>query len=150
MRHKLFLFGLLTALLCLPAASSAQGKKGKGGVQGKEEEYYKILTFQPPAGVVLESGAIEMMPDGKVAVSTRRGEIWMVDNAFTNDPAKDARWTRFAHGLHEVLGLAYKDGWLYATQRGELTKIKDTNADGKADLFETVNDDWEINGDYHE
>jgi len=49
-----------------------------------------------------------------------------------------------------VLGLAYKDGWLYATQRPELTRIKDSKGTGRADTFETVTDDWGINGDYHE
>ena len=42
------------------------------------------------------------------------------------------------------------DGWLYATQRGEVSRLKDDDGDGRADLFETVSDGWEINGDYHE
>jgi hypothetical protein len=53
-------------------------------------------------------------------------------------------------GLHEVLGLAWKDGWLYATQRGEVSRLKDENGDGQADIVETVSDGWEIDGDYHE
>src|SRR6516225_3314300 len=106
-----------------------------------EDDYYPIHRFQVPEGVVLEAGAIELMPDGKVAVSSRRGEIWMIDNAYAADP-KDAKFTRFAHGLHEGLVLAYKDGWLYATQRGEITRIKDSDGDGKADVFETVSDGW--------
>ena len=57
---------------------------------------------------------------------------------------------RYAHGLHEVLGLAQRNGWLYCIQRGELTRMKDEDRDGRADLFETVSDGWEINGDYHE
>ncbi len=44
----------------------------------------------------------------------------------------------------------HRDGWLYATQRGELTRVKDTNSDYKADVFETVSDAWDIGGDYHE
>ena len=56
----------------------------------------------------------------------------------------------FAQGLHEVLGLAYRDGSLYATQRGEVTRLTDVNKDGTADLFETVTDGWGIDGDYHE
>lgn len=115
-----------------------------------EDDYYKLLKYQIPEGVVLEAGGIEFMPDGRMAVSSRRGEIWMVENPLAPDPAKQSKFSRFAHGLHEVLGLAYKDGWLYATQRGELTRLKDTDGDGKADLFETVNDSWAINGDYHE
>ncbi len=115
-----------------------------------EDDYYKLLQYKIPDGVVLEAGAIEFMPDGKMAVSSRRGEIWMVENPLAKDPATESKFTRFAHGLHEVLGLAYKDGWIYATQRGEVTRIKDTDGDGKADVFETYNDGWSIGGDYHE
>jgi len=115
----------------------------------KENDYYKMLTFKIPDGIVLEAGAIQVMPDGKVAVSTRLGDIYMVNNAFENPPSK-AEFKPFASGLHEVLGLAIKDGWLYATQRGEVTRMKDEDGDGRADRFETVSDKWGINGDYHE
>ena len=90
------------------------------------------------------------MPGGKLAVSTRRGEIYLVENPLADDPGKQSKFVRFAHGLHEVLGLAYRDGWLYVTQRGELSRIKDSDGDGVADRFETVADLQEINGDYHE
>ena len=49
-----------------------------------------------------------------------------------------------------MLGLAQKDGWLYVTQRPDVSRIKDTDGDGKADTFEVVTDGWEITGDYHE
>jgi hypothetical protein len=98
---------------------------------------------------VLEGGAIEELPDKRIAVATRRGDIYIVENAFS-DPVKDVEFKLFASGLHEVLGLAYRDGSIYATQRCEVTRIKDTNGDGRANLFETVSDGWEINGDYHE
>ncbi|MFO0865894.1 MAG: hypothetical protein U0744_14800 [Gemmataceae bacterium] len=137
-------FLLASAMLIFAATCGyAQPKKTA------EDEYYPILRFDLPKGEVMEGGALEIMPDGKVAFGTRRGEIWMVDNAFDPDITK-AKFTRFAHGLHEILGLAQKDGWLYVTHRPEVTRIKDTNGDGKADLFETVTDGWEINGDYHE
>ena len=132
------------ALLWTAAFAVAQPKKATA-----EDEYYPIRRFELPKGEVLEGGGLEMMPDGKVAFGTRRGEIWMVENAFDPDVSK-AKFTRFAHGLHEILGLAQKDGWLYAVHRPEVTRMKDTNGDGKADLFETVTDGWEINGDYHE
>src|SRR5262245_39416689 len=114
-----------------------------------EDDYYKLLTFTPPPGQVLEPGAIEVLPDGKVAVGTRRGEVWLIDHAYDPDPQK-ATFSRFAHGLHEILGLSYKDGWLYVTHRPDVTRIKDTDGDGKADLFEIVAEGWEVNGDYHE
>ena len=92
---------------------------------------------------------MELLPEKKLALGTRRGEIWVVENAQVADPAK-AKFTLFASGLHEVLGLAYKDGWLYATTRGEVMRIKDTSGDGRADVFETVTDGWGVSGDYHE
>lgn len=148
-RVYLGLVALAALIAALPTATAQKGKKKPAKVAG-EEAYYKILTFTPPEGEVLEAGAIEVLPDGKVAVGTRRGEIWMIDNAYDPDPKK-AKFTRFAHGLHEVLGLAAgKDGWLYVTQRPDVTRIKDTDGDGKADKFECVTDGWEINGDYHE
>src|SRR5204863_10157144 len=94
-------------------------------------------------------GGTEVMPAGGGAVGTRGGGIWMIEHACDADPGR-ARFTRYAHGLHEVLGLAHRDGWLYVVQRPDVTRVKDTNGDGKADLFEVVTDGWEINGDYHE
>jgi hypothetical protein len=138
---------LLLALLFAVATApiGAQDKKKAD----TEDDYYKLLRFDIPPGEVLEAGAIEIMPDNKVAVGTRRGEVWMIDNAYADNP-KDVKFSRFAHGLHEILGLAQKDGWLYVTHRPDVTRIKDTNGDGKADVFEVFTQGWEINGDYHE
>jgi glucose/arabinose dehydrogenase len=142
MKNALIILGLCTFLL--PAHAG-----GKKPLTQAEDEYYKLFRYDIPAGEVLEGGGLEFLPDGKLAVATRRGEVWLVDNPLAADP-KHARFTRFAHGLHEILGLAHKDGWLYVTQRGDLSRIKDTDADGKADLFEIVSDGWDITGDYHE
>jgi glucose/arabinose dehydrogenase len=139
---------LPAAMMILLVAGLAEGQTKKPKASG-EDEYYPILRYDLPGGEVLEAGAIEILPDGKIAVGTRRGEIWLIENAYTADP-KEAKWTRFAHGMHEILGLAWKDGWLYVTQRPDVSRIKDTNGDGKADLFEVVTEGWEINGDYHE
>ena len=91
------------------------------------------------------------MPDGPLAVGTRRGEIWMVSvRPYADDP-KDAKFSRFARGMHEILGLACrKTAGFMSTQRRDVSRIKDTKGEGKADVFEVVTDGWEINGDYHE
>ncbi len=144
------LIALVVAVLLPALGEGQQGARKKApGKPATEDDYYRILTFTPPPGEVLESGAIEVLPDGTVAVGTRRGEVWLIHNAYDPDPKK-AKFTRFAHGLHEILGLAQKDGWLYVTQRPDVSRIKDTRGTGKADLFEVVTDGWEINGDYHE
>lgn len=115
----------------------------------KESDYYRITPIPAPAGAVIEGGAIEMLPDGRVAVCTRRGQVWMIANAAAH-PDKTATWTLFAEGLHEPLGLAWRDDWLYVVQRPEVTRLRDEDGDGRADLFETVSDGWGINGNYHE
>ncbi|MBI1345137.1 hypothetical protein GC163_02495 [bacterium] len=114
-----------------------------------ENDYYKLTPLTIPDAAYLEAGAIDLLPDGKLAVSTRRGEIWLIEKPFAENPA-EMKWSRFAHGLHEVLGLTHRDGWLYLTQRGDVSRIKDSDGDGLADQFEVVNDEWHINGDYHE
>src|ERR1700722_18895025 len=120
-------FRLLILGFVLTSAGPILAQARKSPVKAEtEDDYYKILRFDLPQIEVLEAGAIEIMPDGKVAVGTRRGEIWMIDNAYASDP-KEAKFTRFAHGMHEILGLSQKDGWLYVTQRPDVSRIKDTN-----------------------
>lgn len=115
----------------------------------KESDYYTITSIPAPEGAVIEGGAIELLPDGRIAVCTRRGEVWTIANADSH-PDKPAQWTLFAEGLHEPLGLAWRDGWLYVVQRPEVTRLRDEDGDGRADVFETVSDGWGIKGDYHE
>lgn len=114
-----------------------------------EDGYYKIVELPIPEGVVLEGGALALLSDGNLAVGSRRGEIWLVENPLAEDPAT-MKFRRFAHGLHEVLGLTERDGWLYVTQRCEVARIRDEDGDGTADRFETVCDGWGVTGDYHE
>lgn len=114
-----------------------------------EADYYPITRFEVPKGVELEAAGFQLMPDGRMAVCSRRGEIWMIANPFAKEVKAD-QFKRFAHGLHESLSLAFRDGWLYVTQRCDVSRLRDTDGDGEADEFQVVNDGWEITGDYHE
>jgi len=118
----------------------------------RENEYWRLLTVPIPEGIVLEAGAVQVFGKDRLAVSTRLGEIWFVDGAYGEPPTPaTVKFTRYAQGLHEVLGLTTRgDGWFYATQRGEITRMRDTNGDDRADVFETYADGWGITGDYHE
>ena len=111
-----------------------------------EKDFYSLKTIAIPEEVKLEVGGLAIMPDGRIAASTRRGEIWIIQNAYdTGAP----HFTKFASGLHEVLGLAYRDGAFYCTQRGELTKIEDKNGDGRADSYTPITL-FQLSGNYHE
>jgi azurin len=132
---------ICTLLLLLTVSTFAQ----KNVVQS-EKDFYALKTVAIPDNVKLEVGGIAVMPDGRIAASTRRGEIWIIQNAYGNG---QPHFTRFASGLHEVLGLAYRDGAFYCTQRGELTKIEDKNNDGIADSYTSITL-FELSGNYHE
>jgi hypothetical protein len=114
-----------------------------------QADYYIREEIPLPPDEVMEIGSIALMPEQKVAVTTRRGDLWICSGAYGEDLSK-VTWKKFAHGLHEPLGMFWKAGWLYLTQRPEITRIKSSTGNGPADTFETVCADWGINGDYHE
>ncbi len=118
--------------------------------QDKDEaKYYKITRFETPLDETIEACGFQLMDDGRMAVCSRRGDIFMIDRPFAAQVASN-QFSVFARGLHEPLSLGTRDGWLYATQRPEVTRMKDTDDDGLADVFETFADGWGISGDYHE
>lgn len=116
-----------------------------GSVAQSEEDYFEIIDIPIPEDVLLEVGGMTNLPNGNIAICTRRGEVWVVSNTENYKPT----FKRYAHGLHEPLGIAYKDGALYVAQRGELTRLVDRNVDGIADLYEKVTS-WPLSGNYHE
>ena len=113
----------------------------------REAEFYPITNVPLPADAVMEAGSMLSLPDGRLAIGTRRGEVYIATGADTTPAAP--HWNLFATGLTEVLGLGWRDGTLYATQQGEITRLRDTYGTGRADRFETVSDAWAW-GDEHE
>ncbi len=146
---NLALFACFSASLLLPSFAATEKVD-------READYYRIITIPTPIvdgkPVTFEAGSLLVLGPDEIAWSTRLGEIWIGEGVSSGAP--QPKWTRFASGLHEVLGLALrpndKEGWIYATQRGEVTRLRDSNRDGRADVYETVSDAWGINGDYHE
>ncbi|WP_343701053.1 c-type cytochrome [Chitinophaga sp.] len=105
---------------------------------------YKVETIPMPEGLTAEVGAIEFLPDGRLIAGFTRGEI------MTYQPATK-QWKLFAEGLHDPLGiLVVSRSEVLVMQRPELTRLRDTDGDGVADLYETVTDDFGISGNYHE
>ncbi|MCW3113910.1 MAG: hypothetical protein JWR18_2306 [Segetibacter sp.] len=136
---------LLPVLLLAIAIAAVRHEGFSQAESAKEEDYFKIMRVPAPEGVILEVGGLCTLPNGNVGVTTRRGDVFIVENPTSQRPY----FRKFATGMHEVLGLEYKDGALYCAQRGELTKLVDTDMDGKADVYETVYA-WPVSGNYHE
>jgi hypothetical protein len=114
-----------------------------------EAHYYSVEHLVPPEGARLEVGGMDWLPDGRLAVSTRRGQVWLIEDALAPDP-RAARFTLFAEGLQEGLGLAVVDGVIHVVQRGELSRLLDRDGDGRCERIETVSDRWGNSGHYHE
>ena len=138
MRSINYILILFVAVLGMQTISFAQESP-------KEEDFFKINKLRSPEGTLLEVGGLCTMPDGNLAIATRRGDVYIVENPTSPKPY----FRKFASGLHELLGIAYKNGSLYVAQRGELTRLQDANMDGKADIFETIYA-WPLSGNYHE
>ncbi len=106
---------------------------------------YEIEEIALPQTMSPELSGVAFTPSGKLVVVNRRGEVWIRDGAGVES------WRRFAFGLHEPLGvLAVSDDEILVTQRPELTRLRDTDRDGEADRYETVNDDWSVTDNWHE
>lgn len=108
------------------------------------EKYFDYEQIKTPVGLDSQVGGMDVTPSGKLAVCFHRGEVMVYD-------VKTKVWTKFAEGLHEPLGIvALSDTEFVVMQRPELTVLKDTDGNGEADLYKTLNDDFGMTGNYHE
>jgi len=117
---------------------------------GKKSEYpdakvpYIVETISTPPGLHAETGGIAFLPDGRLVACFLRGEV-MIYNPETK------AWKLFAEGLHEPLGvLPLSESEIFVMQKPELTRLKDTDGDGQADVYETATDNFGMAGNYHE
>src|SRR5947209_6240932 len=127
-RFRKSLFALLACALII-GALKAEEVGDRWGTEAREREYYPIVNVPIPKDLVFEAGAFCLLPDGRAAVGTRYGEIYLLSGIDATRPTPTYRL--FATGLDEIFGLAYKDGSFYVTQSCELTRVSDTKGKGK-------------------
>nr|WP_229235970.1 plastocyanin/azurin family copper-binding protein [Dyadobacter tibetensis] len=96
----------------------------------------------------MEVGGLAVLPDGRLAASTRRGEVWMINNPYLKGDGKPS-FQRFASGLHEPLGLLFREKDFLVSQRGEVTRLADSDGDGVADVYDSFTQ-WPLSGNYHQ
>ncbi|HMJ88835.1 MAG TPA: hypothetical protein VK530_03415 [Candidatus Acidoferrum sp.] len=121
------------------------GATTPGRIDGNES--FKREQVPIPKELDALVGGLDWLPGGDLVVVTWPGEIYIacgITNSLTN-----IVWQRFASGLHEPLGVKWKNGSAYVASKAELTRITDTDGNGEADLFETVSDAWGFDGDSH-
>lgn len=81
-------------------------------------------------------------PGDQLIVTTRTAGVWKLHNQ---------KWTLIAEGLLDSLGVVVEeDGSLIVGQKPELTRLRDADADGWFEHYETLSDDFLATGNYHE
>ena len=77
----------LLALQCLATLSLVAEEVGeRWGTAERERAYYRVVNVPIPKGLVVEAGAFEQLPDGRLAVGTRRGDIYLLDDVDAEKP----------------------------------------------------------------
>ena len=100
-----------------------------------------------PKEIELLVTGMDWLSNGDLAICTWPGEVYVVQNA--QGPVELATYRRFARGLNEPLGLKVLNDQIYVVQKCELTRLIDSDNNGEADRYESVNDDWGFSGNYH-
>ena len=136
LRHRL----PLLALAFTPLLHAGEDLGAMWGTAAEEAKYYPIVDIPIAAGVPMRPGSFESLPDGRLAVGTRRGDIYFIRGAFDSPPKPE--YHLFASGQDEIFSLSWKDGAMTATTWGEVTRISDSNSDGVADRYDTLSSNW--------
>jgi hypothetical protein len=128
------------AALTLTTVLRAEELGEMWGTAVEEAKYYSIVNVPIPPTVPMRPGGFDVLPDGRLAVGTRRGDIYFIKGAFDSPPAPE--YQLFASGQDEIFSLAWKDGAMTTTSFGEVTRISDADGDGVADRYDTLTNNW--------
>ncbi len=93
-------------------------------------------------------GGFDFFPDGRAAICTFHGDVWIVSGIEGN--LENLTWKRCASGLFQPLGLKIVDGKIYVTCRDAIVRLNDLNNDGETDFYENFNNDTVATANYHE
>ena len=107
---------------------------------------YKVTKISNPPSKfgTKQIDGLDFLPDGRMVVCLPSGEVFFYD-------PKTSGWQLFAEGLHNPLGvIAESNSSLVISQRPEVTRVSDTDGDGKADFHQVMTDEFGMSGNYHE
>ncbi len=120
------------------------------GKPGEEDNAYTVddLTVpERPYGSWMRLSSLDFFADGRLAVATLPGDVWIV--SWAGDDIRKLTWRRYATGLYEPLGLKIVNGDIYVRGRDRITRLHDLNDDGEADFYENFHSYGPIGPGYH-
>lgn len=106
-----------------------------------------VLPRDNPWNSHLRISAIDFLSDGRTAIASLSGDIWLVDGI--REELSTLRWQRFATGLNQPLGLVVVDDEIYVNGRDQITRLHDLNGNGQADYYENFNNMVMAATNYH-
>ena len=119
-----------------------------GGDDGAFATDTITIPFDNPFHSRMRTAAFDFFRDGRAAVSTWNGDVWIVSGI---DADLDRlEWKRYATGLFDPLGLRIVDDVVYVHGRDGITRLRDENGDGEADFYECFNNQVYITAGFHE
>ena len=113
---------------------------------GPRSTYYKTKYLPLPPDLDLLITGMDWLGDGRLAVCTWPGEVYLLDGLLHDDGP--VTFKRLAKGLNEPMGLLVRDGKLYVSQKPELTEIAFDEKNGRTE-FTRVSADWGYSGHYN-
>ena len=121
------------------------------GVTGLERGAYRMDTLtlpdKTPWNTWFRTSALDFFSDGRMAVSTYGGDVWVVSGV--DKDLTRLTWKRFAAGLYEPFGLKVLDGQVIVTCKDRITRLHDLNQDGEADYYESLMGDPDVSPNFH-
>ncbi len=120
------------------------------GVLGDQPRAYALDDLpvpERPYGAWMRLSAIDFFEDGRAAVATMSGDVWIA--SWPAGSIEKVTWQRYATGLYEPLGLKVVDGTVYVRGRDRITRLYDLNGDGEADRYENFHSHGPIGPGYH-
>jgi glucose/arabinose dehydrogenase/plastocyanin len=106
-----------------------------------------VLPRDNPWNSHLRISAIDFLSDGRAAIASLSGDIWLVDGI--QEELSTLHWQRFATGLNQPLGLVVVDDVIYVNGRDQITRLHDLNGNDQADYYENFNNMVMAATNYH-
>ncbi|MFM7866266.1 MAG: hypothetical protein ACKPHU_18805, partial [Planctomycetaceae bacterium] len=99
-----------------------------------------------PFRSAMRIGGVGCLSDGRIAVATLMGEVWLCSGAENVGGSNKLSWQRIAAGLYRSLGMVIQQDQILVLGSDQITRLHDLNGDGEADFYECVTNEYPTTG----
>lgn len=138
---------------CLEGGKAEDNEVFETEIEFGQASPYAIDTIAFPSNnrwkVPFFPGDLGICNDGSLYVATMHGDVWHV-SGIADPESKQAKWKKFASGLHHALGVVVHNDQCYVLGRNQITRLHDRNHDGQADWYECFSKAMETSSAGHD